>query len=67
MILSKKLSIKFTFILLFMVGTNALSEKFFDLYPRIPERLELFPGLLSAPPYRGVGDFNKREMKVTLI
>ena len=44
MILSK-LSIKFTFILLFMVATTALSQKFFDLYPRIPERLELFPGL----------------------
>ena len=28
-----------------MVATTALSQKFFDLYPRIPERLELFPGL----------------------
>ena len=30
-----------------MVATTALSQKFFDLYPRIPERLELFPGLLN--------------------
>ena len=28
-----------------MVATTALSQKFFDMYPRIPERLELFPGL----------------------
>ena len=41
----KKLIIRFIFILLFMVATTALSQKFFDLYPRIPERQELFPGL----------------------
>ena len=28
-----------------MVAITALSQKFFDPYPRIPERLELFPGL----------------------
>ena len=31
-----------------MVATTALSQKFFDLYPRIPERLELFPGLTAT-------------------
>ena len=44
-ILIKNLSIKLIFILNFMVANTALSQKFFDLYPRIPERLELFPGL----------------------
>ena len=29
-----------------MVAITALSQNFFDLYPRIPERLELFPGLV---------------------
>ena len=35
------------FYIVFMVAITALSQKFFDPYPRIPERLELFPGLFS--------------------
>ena len=45
---TNNLSIRFIFILLFMVATTALSQKYFNLYPRIPERLELFPGLTYA-------------------
>ena len=45
-ILSKKIDY-WAHLILLMVAITTLSQKFFDPYPRIPERLELFPGLLT--------------------
>ena len=47
---SKKIDYPAHFYIVLMVAITALSQKFFDPYPRIPERLELFPGLHNQPP-----------------
>ena len=46
-----------------MVASTALSQKFFDLYPRIPERLELFPGLFSSTKFLN-SEFSNSDFQI---